>query len=57
MAMLEYFGKDITIMPNLTYVKYMQALESCHFSLDSYPFGGYNTVLESLWCGLPFVAL
>lgn len=57
MAMLEYFGKDITIMPNLTYIKYMQALESCHFSLDSHPFGGYNTVLESLWCGRPVVAL
>jgi hypothetical protein len=57
MSMLEYFGKDITIMPNLPYEKYMEVLANCHFTVDSYPFGGYNTILESLWCGRPVVTL
>jgi len=57
MAMLDYFGTNITIVPNLPYPKYMEVLESCHFSVDSYPFGGYNTVIDSLWCGCPVVSL
>jgi hypothetical protein len=57
MSMLEYFGKNITIVPNLPYEKYMEVLANCHFSVDSYPFGGYNTILESLWCGRPVVTL
>jgi predicted O-linked N-acetylglucosamine transferase (SPINDLY family) len=57
MAMLDYFGTNITIVPNLPYEKYMSILESCHFTVDSYPFGGYNTVIDSLWCGCPVVSL
>jgi hypothetical protein len=57
MSMLEYFGKNITIVPNLPYTNYMEVLESCQFAVDSYPFGGYNTIVESLWCGLPIVTL
>jgi hypothetical protein len=57
MSMLDYFGKNITIVPNLPYDKYLEVLANCHFAVDSYPFGGYNTVLESLWCGRPVVTL
>jgi predicted O-linked N-acetylglucosamine transferase (SPINDLY family) len=57
MSMLEYFGRDITIVPNLPYSNYMEVLETCQFAVDSYPFGGYNTIVESLWCGLPIVTL
>jgi len=57
MSMLDYFGRDITIVPNLQYTNYMEVLETCQFAVDSYPFGGYNTIVESLWCGLPIVTL
>jgi hypothetical protein len=57
MALLEYFGKDITIVPHLSHEKYMEVLAHCHFMVDSYPFGGYNTVLDSLLCGCPVVTL
>jgi hypothetical protein len=57
MSMLEYFGRNITIVPNLPYTEYMKVLESCHFAVDSYPFGGYTTIVDALWCGLPIVTL
>lgn len=56
MSMLEYFGTNhIEILPNMPYGDYMEAIERCHFVVDSFPFGGYNTVLEALWCGRPVV--
>jgi hypothetical protein len=57
MAMLKYFGPSVTILPNLSYAQYMNSIESCQFSVDSYPFGGYNTVLDSLWCRRPVITL
>ena len=27
------------------------------FAIDSYPFGGFNTIIDSLWIGKPVVAL
>ena len=39
------------------YYPYMEAAEKGDFSLNSFPFGGYNTVVESLFLGLPIVTL
>lgn len=39
------------------YYDYMENAEQHDFSLNSFPFGGYNTVVESLYLGLPMVTL
>jgi len=41
----------------LDYADYMAKLESCHFGVDSWPFGGYHTVVDLLWVRKPVVAL
>ena len=39
------------------YYDYMEAAEKGDFSVNSYPFGGYNTVIESMFLGLPIITL
>lgn len=39
------------------YYDYMENAEQHDFSLNSFPFGGYNTVVESFYLGLPMVTL
>jgi predicted O-linked N-acetylglucosamine transferase (SPINDLY family) len=39
------------------YFAYMEAMEKADFALNSYPFGGYNTVVESLYLRKPVVTL
>ena len=39
------------------YYEYMEASEKGDFSVNSYPFGGFNTVIESLYLGLPVVTI
>jgi hypothetical protein len=39
------------------YYDYMENAEQHDFSLNSFPFGGYNTLVESLYMGLPFLTL
>lgn len=39
------------------YYDYMENAEQHDFSLNSFPFGGYNTVVESLYLGLPQVTM
>jgi predicted O-linked N-acetylglucosamine transferase (SPINDLY family) len=39
------------------YYDYMENAEQHDFSLNSFPFGGYNTIVESLYLGLPVVTL
>lgn len=39
------------------YYAYMENAEQHDFSINSFPFGGYNTLVESLYLGLPFVTL
>ena len=39
------------------YYPYMEVAELGDFSVNSFPFGGYNTVIESLYLGLPIVTL
>lgn len=49
-------GAAAKLYSNRNYAEYMTALEEAHFSLDSYPFGGYNTVVDALHLGKPIVA-
>jgi len=42
---------------HLPYQDYMTLLEQAHFSIDSYPFGGFNSILDSLHCGKPVITL
>jgi hypothetical protein len=39
------------------YYDYMENAEMHDFSLNSYPFGCYNVLIESLYMGLPFLSL
>jgi predicted O-linked N-acetylglucosamine transferase (SPINDLY family) len=39
------------------YYDYMKNAEMHDFSLNSYPFGCYNVLIESLYMGLPFLSL
>jgi hypothetical protein len=39
------------------YNAFMTQLESCHFAVDAWPFGGYVTVTDLLWLRKPVVGL
>jgi hypothetical protein len=39
------------------YMDYMEESEYADFAINSYPFGGYNTVVEALYLGKPVVTL
>lgn len=39
------------------YSAYMTQLESCHFAVDAWPFGGYVSVIDLLWLRKPVVGL
>jgi hypothetical protein len=63
-AALPAFIKDVQrIVPNAIihteqeYYDYMENAEMHDFSLNSFPFGCYNVLIESLYMGLPFVTL
>ena len=63
-ASLIPFIKDVAAtVPNFIvhsqqeYYDYMENAEQHDFSLNSFPFGGYNTVIESLYLGLPMVTM
>jgi len=48
---------NVIIHSDLEYYEYMEDAEQHDFSVNSYPFGGYNTVVESLFLGLPMVTI
>lgn len=45
----------IFILPNLPKDKYLKELQRAHFSIDSNPFGGFNTVMDALYMRKPIV--
>ena len=53
----EELGDNFDITPNTDRVNYMKMIESTKFGLDSYPFGGFNRVLDSLLCHKPILVL
>ena len=45
------------IYADLEYFPYMEASEKGDFAVNSFPFGGYNTIVEAMYLGLPVVTL
>jgi hypothetical protein len=63
-ASLPPFIREVTkLLPNAVihaeqeYYDYMENAEMHDFSLNSFPFGCYNVLIESLYMGLPFLTL
>jgi len=63
-AALPSFVRDIqTLLPNAQvhseweYYDYMREMQKHDFALNSFPFGCYNVLVESLWAGIPFATL
>lgn len=63
-AALPPFVKEVhNLLPNAhvhsqwEYYDYMREAEKHDFALNSFPFGCYNVLVESLWMGLPFLTL
>jgi len=50
-------GKFATLHSRMEYMEYMEEAEFGDFTINSWPFGGYNTVVESLYLGKPVVTL
>lgn len=48
---------DCVVHFDKEYFEYMEAAEKGDFAVNSFPFGGYNTVIESLYLGLPVMTL
>ena len=53
----ELFGDEFAIYPERPYPEYLNILEQGDITLDSWPFGGYNTVVDSFFMGCPVVAI
>ena len=49
------FGNTAVLFSNREYDQYMADMERADFSLDSWPFGGYNTIVDSLFLRKPIV--
>lgn len=50
-------GETATLHSDKEYMEYMKESEYGDFAINSYPFGGYNTVVEALFLGKPVVTL
>ncbi len=45
----------VRIFPLLTPARYLEEIERGHLAIDAFPFGGINTLVDSLYFGIPFV--
>ena len=48
---------NVKVHTDIEYYDYMAEAEKNDFSINSFPFGGYNTVVESYYLGLPCVTM
>lgn len=51
----EFGNVKVFISANNNMENYMKYLNRGHFAIDSYPFGGYNTIVDNLILGKPVV--
>lgn len=62
-ALVPYLNDIRAMIPNsvihtdIEYYDYMKDAEPHDFSVNSFPFGGYNTVVESFYLGMPCLAV
>ncbi len=56
-GMDKVFDGGVRVYLDTPYQQYLEILEKGQFTLDSYPFGGYNTVVDSMFVGCPVVTL
>lgn len=49
--------EQFQIYPGIPQSHYFPLLELCHFGIDSFPFGGFNRIVDSLHCGRPIVVM
>ena len=47
--------EHVRVLPSLSRLHYLAELCKGSFSIDSYPFGGFNTVIDALYCKKPMV--
>jgi len=50
-------AERVEVVLELAYPEYLQRLSEGAFALDSFPFGGYNTIVDGLFLRKPVVAL
>lgn len=53
----KFFGSRIYYSPQVENAYYMQEMEKGDFSIDAYPYGSYNRILDALICHQPIVVL
>lgn len=51
------FGKNFKVLYDKPYHEYLAELEKGSLALDSFPFGGYNTIVDSFFVGVPVVSI
>lgn len=49
--------EQVITTPQYNYDDYMFLIESSDFGIDSFPFGSYNRIIDTLYCRKPLVAL
>lgn len=49
--------RNVEIWPNLSYRRYIEELNRCQVHAGTFPFGGTNSLIDSLRQGLPVLAL
>lgn len=55
-SLVELFGAgSVEIITHLPYSSYLQRLQECHFLVDSFHFGGCNTIVDALFVKRPIV--
>ncbi len=55
--MSRLYGKTVKILPQVSRENYLSQLGQAQFSLDAWPIGCYNSVVESLYVGCPVVTV
>ncbi len=53
----EYLGEANVELPGAIHQEYWELLQTGQVGLDSWPFNGYNTIVDSLRAGIPLVTL
>jgi len=56
-SITKYLGDHIEIYPYLPYKEYMETMEEARFSIDSFHFGGCNTVVDNLHIKKPIITI